>query len=180
MTALSSWTPPSANYAVAVAIGAGFRTLGSGSGLGLFLRAGGGSAWFGYAFYLIPGSTDTFQMQNWRGNSNTFSCGSQVGTTQNLASQLVTGDQFTVTVTNSAPPIFFVYRNGTQIYTVSDSGGCPAITGGGVALIISLGTGTTGTDFIRGIWAGAIASGPPPGTFNPSDFSKPAAMLSMM
>ncbi len=157
LTALSSWTPPGTNYAVTVTIGAGFRTLGSGGALGGFLRATGGTSWTGYAFYLQQGTPDTIQIQNWHGNSNAFSCGQIVGAIQNLASQIVTGDEITVTISGTVTVSFVVYRNRTQIYAVNDGSACARITATGKpALLLSLASGTTGTDFIRKIWAGSI------------------------
>jgi hypothetical protein len=165
--AYTSWTPPGTDYAAAVVLGAGFRE--SGVQAGLALRAGG--TYSNQAFYIVfltEGTPDTLAIYRQGYTSGTPVVSQQIGTTQNLASQVAAGDTLGATIAGTSTPVITVYRNGTQIYQATDPGtspNAPLTTAGSAGVMLQVFDGTH-TDVIRTIWAGAI--GGPTQTITPS------------
>jgi hypothetical protein len=160
LLALSSWTPPSTDYAASVVFGLGFRLLvgGSGDGIGLFLRATASDLhnWDGYGVYFTPGTPDTLLIVHFTLVSGTFTLAAEVGTTQNLATQVAAGDTLTCTIAGTSPPAFTVHHNATPIYAVADTSGTAITAPGSAGLFFAqTNAGDAGnTDIIRTFWAG--------------------------
>jgi hypothetical protein len=164
--AASNWTPPGTDYAVSIVLGAGFRNAGITAGVLLRGIVTSFGNWSGYVLFVSEATTDNFQIFYYAYSANVNTASHQIGTTQNLASQVAAGDTLTVSVADTSPPVITVYHNGTQIYQVSDTNNYATSAGQAGVEISEDATGNIG-DVIRTVWAGAIG-GPSAGISPPS------------
>jgi hypothetical protein len=159
---LSSWTPPGADYAVALVIGSAWVSGPDAGGYyGLIARGSGSVGSLTYYTAIFFGTSPP-QFQIYRVDSG--NAGTQLGSTQNFGS-VADNDLYTLTVVGSSPVTLTFFQNGTQLYQTTDSSGSQ-ITSAGSAGIWTQSYNPSHTDQVRLFWAGAVSG--PVQTISPS------------